>query len=155
MKYFIRSIKYFFYLMIVLCLILAVMIFAGLVEGNIANMFVNGYDSVWQIALFMAVFAAIYPKFGYTSRNAHIYGTSDQADSCLAKVMDIHDYKLLAQEGEQRRYVKRSPIARAFRMWEDTITITPIAGGFEVEGSSKDVVRIISGLEAANQQGDV
>lgn len=155
MKYFIRSVKYFFYLMIVLCLILVVMIFAGLVEGNIANMFVNGYDSVWQITLFMAVFAAIYPRFGYTTRTAHIYGTSEQAESCLTRVMDIHDYKLHSQDGDQRRYVKRSPIARVFRMWEDTITITPIAGGFEVEGSSKDIVRIVSGLEAANQQEDV
>ena len=41
MKYIIRSIKYFFYLMLVLCLILVIMITAGLVEGNIANMFVE------------------------------------------------------------------------------------------------------------------
>lgn len=131
------------------------MILAGLVEGNIANMFVNGYDSIWQISLFMAVFAAIYPRFGYATRTAHIYGTNEQAEAYLARVMDLHDYKLQAQKDNERCYVKRSPIARAFRMWEDTITITTIAGGFEVEGSSKDIVRIVSGLEAASQQEDV
>lgn len=155
MKYIIRSIKYFFYLMLVLCLILVIMITAGLVEGNIANMFVNGYDSIWQIALFMAVFALIYPRFGYTSRTARVYGSAEQAESILATVMDIHEYKLKSSDGGQRCYVKRSPIARALRMWEDQIVVEPTAGGFEVEGSSKDVVRIISGIEAASQQEDV
>lgn len=155
MKYIIRSIKYFFYLMIVLCLILAIMVAAGFVDSNVSNMFVNGYDSLWQIALIMAVFALIYPRFGYTSRTAHIYGSAEQAESTLARVMDIHEYKLKSNEEGQRCYIKRSPIARAFRMWEDRIVVSPTPGGFEVEGSSKDVVRIVSGLEAANQQEDV
>ena len=74
MRYLVRSIKYFIYLMIVLSLIIAVLVFAGFVEADIETMFTHGYDSLWQIALMMAVFALIYPRFGFSKRCAHVYG---------------------------------------------------------------------------------
>jgi len=36
---------------------------------------------------------------------------------------------------------------RIFRMGEDRITITKSLGGFEVEGLSRDIVRIVFALE--------
>ena len=62
MKYLVRAVKYFIYLMIILSLIIVVLIMTKMVESDISKMFVNGYDSLWQIALMMAVFALIYPK---------------------------------------------------------------------------------------------
>ena len=70
MKYIIRSIKYFIQLMVILALIIAVLIVAKVVDSDISKIFVNGYDSLWQIALMMAAFAAIYPRFGYSKRQA-------------------------------------------------------------------------------------
>ena len=40
-----------------------------------------------------------------------------------------------------------SPLNRAARMWEDTITLSPILGGWEVEGLTRDLVRVIGSVE--------
>ncbi|MBQ6556856.1 MAG: hypothetical protein IJL86_04860, partial [Bacteroidales bacterium] len=65
MRYFIRSVKYFVQLMVILTLIIVILVVAKVVDSDISKIFVNGYDSLWQIALLMAAFAAIYPRLGY------------------------------------------------------------------------------------------
>jgi hypothetical protein len=32
-------------------------------------------------------------------------------------------------------------------MWEDRVTLTPVLGGFEAEGLSRDLVRVVSAIE--------
>ena len=78
MRYLIRSVKYFVQLMVILCLIIAILIVAKVVDADISRIFVNGYDSLWQIALLMAVFAAIYPRFGYARRQAIVPGSDEE-----------------------------------------------------------------------------
>ena len=151
MKYLVRAIKYFIYLMIMLTLIIVVLIMTKMVESDISRIFVNGYDSLWQIALMMAVFAAIYPKMGFTSRIAHLYGSLEEMKPEILRVMDILDYKLEKEEDGVVTFVKRSPFSRLMKMYEDRITISTTAAGMEVEGLTKDVVRIISGLESARE----
>ena len=41
----------------------------------------------------------------------------------------------------------RSKFSALFKMFEDRITMTRELGGFEVEGLTKEVVRIVGGLE--------
>ena len=151
MKYLVRAIKYFIYLMIMLTLIIVVLIMTKMVESDISRIFVNGYDSLWQIALMMAVFAAIYPKMGFTSRIAHLYGSLEEMKPEILRVMDVLDYKLEKEEDGVVTFVKRSPFSRLMKMYEDRITISTTAAGMEVEGLTKDVVRIISGLESARE----
>ena len=67
MKYIIRSLKYFCYLIIILTLIILALVLTGFVEADLSKMFVNGYDSLWQIALIMLAFALIYPRFGFST----------------------------------------------------------------------------------------
>lgn len=150
MKYFIRSVKYFFYLIAILAIIVVVMILAGFVEADLSKIFINGYDSLWQIALIMAVFAAIYPRFGFSSRMAHVGDSPEEIGAAIEKVMDLQGYRLeKTLDGGAKSFIKRSPLSRAFKMFEDRIQITPCAGGLEVEGLTKDLVRVVSGLEAA------
>lgn len=151
MKYLVRAIKYFIYLMIMLTLIIVVLIMTKMVESDISRIFVNGYDSLWQIALMMAVFAAIYPKMGFTSRIAHLYGSLEEMKPEMLRVMDVLDYKLEKEEDGVVTFIKRSPFSRLMKMYEDRITISTTAAGMEVEGLTKDVVRIISGLESARE----
>ncbi len=155
MKYIVRALKYFVYLMVILALIIAVMMLAGFVEKDISKVFVHGYDSLWQIALIMAVFAAIYPRFGFSSRTAHFFGTPEEADAALDNVMELHGYRLEKDADGVRSYVKRSPFSRMLKMWEDRITVTRTLAGLEMEGLTKDMVRLISGVEAANRGEDV
>ena len=44
--------------------------------------------------------------------------------------------------------MRRSGLSRALKMWEDTLTCRITAPGVEIEGPTKDLVRIVSGLEA-------
>lgn len=150
MKYFVRAVKYFFYLLVILALVIAILVVSGLVDGDLSTMFVNGYDSYWQIALIAAALAALYPRMGYCTRTAHVYGEPSDAKARLDKVMELHGYKLEKSEDQTFCYIKRSPLSRALKMWEDRLTCIVTAAGVEIEGSTKDVVRIISGLEAAN-----
>lgn len=130
---------------------MAILVMAGFVEGNINKMFVHGYDSVWQICLIMAVFAAIYPKFGFSSRTAHLYGSMEEVRPKMLEVMERLGYKLEKESAESFSFVKRSLVSRVFKMWEDRIVISSGVGGLNVEGLTKDIVRVISGLEAGTQ----
>ena len=46
-----------------------------------------------------------------------------------------------------RRYHLGSVVNRAARLWEDTITITPVLGGFQAEGLARDLARVISSID--------
>ncbi len=152
MKYIVRAVKYFIYLIVLLTLIIAAMVLAGFVESDVSKIFVNGYDSLWQIGLLMAVFAVIYPRFGFSTRTAHFYGTPEEADAALRNVMDLHGYKLEKEEDGVKCFIKRSPVSRLLKMYEDRIVVTRTAAGLEMEGLTKDMVRLASGIEAANRE---
>ena len=65
MKYFIRSVKYFFYFAFLTTAIILALVLIGAVEGDINAIFEDGYNTLWKIAIFFAVVAALYPKFGF------------------------------------------------------------------------------------------
>ena len=59
MKYIVRSLKYYCYLLLLLVIIIAALVLTGFVEADLSKMFVNGYDSLWQIAYKCSVFYVI------------------------------------------------------------------------------------------------
>ncbi len=151
MKYFIRAVKYYVYLMIILSLIILIMVKAGFVEADITKIFVNGTDSLWQIAGIMAVFAALYPRMGYVRRKLHLMAEPGEAKGLIRKAMEDRSYRIAKETDDSMIFVKRAPFARAMRMWEDGITITQAIGGWEIEGPGRDIVRVASALEAINR----
>jgi len=150
MRYLIRSVKYFVQLMVILSLIIAILIVAKVVDADISRIFVNGYDSLWQIALLMAVFAAIYPRFGYAKRQAIVPGSDEETMPVLERVMAAHGYEKENRTDGVLAYRKRSAGDRLLRLWEDRITVTRFVSGYELEGSNKDVVRLINALREQN-----
>lgn len=149
MKYLIRSLKYFFYLAIILCLILAALVAFKLVEADISKMFVHGYDSLWQIALLLAAFAALYPRFGFSRRSATLPGSPEETREGVIRAMESNGYIPERQEGEKMTFRKKSVVSRAFKMWEDRITITKEISGYCLEGLTKDLPRLVAALEAS------
>ena len=165
-RYIIRVVKYFIQLMVILAVIIAILIVAKVVDSDISKIFVNGYDSLWQIALMMACFAAIYPRFGYGRRQAIVPGSDEEVEPVLRQVMEAHGY---VEEGDSshslrmtgkagmtgtdgmtgtgiRCFRKKSVTARLTRLWEDRISVERCATGFELEGISRDVVRLVNAL---------
>ena len=148
MKYIIRSLKYFCYLIILLTLIILALVLTGFVEADLSKMFVNGYDSLWQIALVMLAFAALYPRFGFSKRTAHVYGSPEEIRSDVLRVMEVLGYRLESEKEGSWAFLRRSGVSRALKRWEDRITLTASAAGLEVEGLTRDLMRVVSALEA-------
>ena len=65
--------------------------------------------------------------------------------------MDLHGYRLEKEDAESMSFVKRSVVSRLLKMWEDRITISYDVAGLRLEGISKDLVRLVSGLEASQR----
>lgn len=148
MKYLVRAAKYYLYILIVLIILLFVLVRMNLASADIGEMFRNGYDSLWQIAALLAVFSAIYPRIGYGSRQVNLPGSYGELRDGIISYMDEKGYRLSSEQDENMVFVLRSPMGRLFRMFEDNITLTREMTGFAVEGRVKDVVRIVSGLQA-------
>lgn len=146
MRYLIRALKYFVQLALLLALFMYILVLLRLTDGNIDTMFVNGRQSVWQIALLLLVFALIYPKVGYCTRNVRIPGEYGQIAPEVRKKMEMRGYRLEKEEGENMSWRLTSAVGRIARMGEDRITMTRTMDGFAVEGHSKDVVRVLNAL---------
>ena len=151
MKYLIRSLKYFCFLIIILTLIILALVLTGFVEADLSKMFVNGYDSLWQMALIMLVFALIYPRFGFSKRTAHLSGSPEVVRPDVVRVMEAMGYKLEAENEGSFSFRRRSGLSRVLKMGEDRITLSPTAGGYEAEGLTRDLTRIVSMLEASRE----
>ena len=153
MKYIIRSLKYFCYLMVLLALIILALVLTGFVEADLSKMFVNGYDSLWQIALIMLVFALIYPRFGFSKRTAHLYGAPEELRPDVLRAMERLGYRLEQEQDGTWTFLRRSAFSRALKMWEDRISISTGGAGLEIEGLTRDLPRIVSALEATRADG--
>ena len=142
-RYIIRSVKYFLYLIIIMTLLLAILVLLGLAEADPAEIFVGGYSSYWKIGLAFLALAAIYPRFGY-SKNEIISGV--ELKPLILSVMDSRGYTLRSEEGDTMVFIKRSPLDRALRMWEDAISFTKTEAGYDIEGHTKEMVRCRSAI---------
>ena len=148
MKYIIRVLKYFVFITVVMALILTVMALLGIVEKDVDSLFRNGWNSLWQIALMFLVVSAVYPRFGFCKRGAIVPGTYEEIRPGLIRFMAERGYELEKEEGENLTFRCKSVLQRFSKLlWEDRITLERDRAGFYVEGRTKDVVRIVSGLE--------
>lgn len=147
MKYLVRAIKYFFHLLLILAAILFALVAFKIVDGNLQTMFVHGYDSLWQIAALMAVFALVYPRFGYSTRSLHLPGETAEIRPTVMEAMEAKGYLLQKEEGDEMVFVKRNVASRILSMYEDAATFSRSAYGYDVEGRTKDIVRIVNFIE--------
>ena len=147
MKYIVRAVKYFIYICVLVSIILLVMVLAHFVSSDINVMFKEGWKSIAKIALVFAGIAAIYPLFGYRRLLAGVLGELGGLRDGVVRCMEEGGYRLESEDGETMTFRSRSLLNRIFRVWEDRITVTKTLGGFEVEGLSRDVARIVPALE--------
>lgn len=151
MKYIIRAAKYFCYLVIFLAIIITIFVLTGFVEADLSKMFVHGYDSLWQMGAVLLVFSLIYPRFGFSRRTAHVFGSREELRPVVAPVMERLGYVLEGERDGGWSFRRRSAVSRVLKMLEDRIVLTPAGAGVEVEGLTRDLPRIISALEATRE----
>ncbi|MCQ2182664.1 MAG: hypothetical protein MJY89_04575 [Bacteroidales bacterium] len=152
MKYLVRSAKYFIYLLVILAVVILALVAFKVVDSDISAMFVNGYDSLWQIAAVAAFFSLIYPRVGFTVRKVMAPGSAEETAPVVKAVMEGRGYELEKSDGETMTFRKRSPVTRALKMWEDRISFEKTITGYDAEGLTKDLVRIVSAIEARYEQ---
>ncbi|MGM9735408.1 MAG: hypothetical protein ACI3ZL_03245 [Candidatus Cryptobacteroides sp.] len=148
MKYIIRSIKYFFYFAFLTAIIICALILIGAVEGNVDTMFRGGWNAIWKMLLLFAAVAAIYPKFGFITRDAAIAGPWSAIREDFIGFMRERHYEFEREEDGVVTFRYRGVAGRISRMYEDRISIdTKTEGMLMIEGLRKDVLRIAMGVE--------
>ena len=155
MKYLIRAVKYFLYISVLVTLILYILVLLKMVSPDINIMFKNGWKSVGIILGMFAVISAIYPVFGYSKRLATVLGDYAGLRSGVVEYMESRGYRLESETDEKMTFRSRSAMNRIMRVWEDRITLEKGLGGFYVEGLSRDITRIVAGLEYKFRNPDV
>lgn len=148
MKYFVRSVKYFFYFAFLTAIIICALILIGAVEGNIDTMFRGGWNAIWKMLLLFAAVAAIYPKVGFITREAIIANNwNDIREDFIVFMKDRH-YEFEDEKNGIAMFRYRGAAGRISRMYEDRISFdTNEEGVLKIEGLRKDVLRIAMGIE--------
>jgi len=147
MRYAIRAVKSFIYFTVFLTVIVFVLAKLGLVESDINLLFRDGVDSVWKILICFAAISAIYPRFKYCSRAIAAEGGMIQNSASIINFFESKGYVLAVNDEEKMVFRLKSVGGRLSRMFEDAITVTPDLLGFQIEGMSKDVLRMNYGLQ--------
>lgn len=147
MKYIVRAVKYFLSVCVLATLVILIMVLLGYSTLNVDELFVQGWKSIAYIALMFAIISAVYPMFGYKKRLAGALGDFAGLRPGVVSYMEEHGYVLESEDEEKMTFRSRSVLNRIFRVWEDRVTIEKTLGGFEVEGLTRDITRIVSGLE--------
>ena len=148
MKYAIRAVKYFFYIVIIVAIMFGILMAVGYLDTDINSLFKNGYNSLWQIAIVFALLSAIYPSFGFMKKDVIVPGEYNEIRPIVIKAMEERGYSLESEEGENLTFRRKGGLSRVTRMLEDRITLTRDITGFQMEGIRKDVVRLVYAIES-------
>lgn len=143
MKYLRRSLKYLIQISLVFVLVIGALMATGMVSKDVTVAFRNGWTSLGWIALMFVLMSAAYPAFGYGKRIIRIKGDPAELWPRIDEAMAGRGYVKV----EEGKYQLASPLARAARLWEDGISITPVLGGLEAEGLVRDLSRVVMTLD--------
>lgn len=148
MKYLIRAVKYFFYFAILTTVIVLALVLIGAVESDINTIFEDGYGSLWKIAMFFAVIAAVYPKFGFITRKLDVQQAGwEQISDVATEYFSEHRYVVESRAKECITFRRRDIAGRIAKMGEDRITLSSTEDGYILEGLRKDLILYATGLE--------
>lgn len=148
MTYLRRSVKYFVQVGIIFAVIIGILMLTGMVSKDVAVAFRNGWSSVWMILGLFAAMSLVYPHFGYGKRKVRATGDPAPMWEKIDKAMESRGYVFCGNTPQGgRKYHMTSIVNRAARMWEDTISIDSVLGGFEVEGLVRDLSRAVMSID--------
>lgn len=148
MTYLRRAVKYLIQITLLFVLIIGILMLSGFVSKDIAVAFRNGWASIGYIFALFAVMSAAYPFFGYGKRNIRAQGDPAGHWAAIDEAMAQRGYEKAGEtEDGGRKYRLQSGFNRAMRLWEDTITIQPVLGGFQAEGLVRDLARTVMSID--------
>ena len=154
MTYLRRALKYFIQVTLILAIILVILMALGMVSWDMNVAFQHGWKSVWWILAAFAAMSLAYPFFGYQKRKINVVGDPADYKDGLVEALSTRGYVLEDDTDGVLKFRLSSPVNRAARMWEDRVTLTPVLGGYQAEGLSRDLVRVVSSIEQRFRKRD-
>lgn len=142
MKYIIRSLKYFLYLLFLLVIFVAVIYFVTAKGAPLESLFRNGYNSLWAMAAVLLVLSACYPRFGYGKRRIRANGTADEIITKIEAHMNARGYELESRDSEDNLVFRQATFMGRLGKMFDKVYFTRALGGYEMEGRLKDIIRL-------------
>ncbi len=147
MKYLIRSVKYFIHFTLLMVFIILALVFIGAVEGNISEIFEDGYNSLWKIAGFFVLIAAVYPKVAFITRRIDVEADWSQVRSSVTNYLEQRRYIIETDEGDKVTFRLSRLTDRISKKGEDRITLGRTAEGYMLEGLRTVVIVCASTVE--------
>ena len=147
MTYLRRAVKYFIQVSLLSAVIIGVLMATGYVSKDINVALPHGWKSVWWVLACFAAISLSYPFLGYQKRKINVNGDPALAKDGIVEAVKGRGYVLADEADGVLKFHLSSPLNRAARMWEDTITLSPILGGWEAEGLTRDLVRVVGSIE--------
>ena len=132
MTYLRRAFKYLLQICILFVVIIGALMLTGFIDRDVSVAFQQGWTSIGYIAAMFALVSLAYPHFGYGKRTIHAQGDPAEYWARIDAAMASRGY---------------DTFMRVMRLWEDSITIEPVLGGFQAEGLVRDLARIVSAID--------
>ncbi|MBQ7273278.1 MAG: hypothetical protein IJR12_06680 [Bacteroidales bacterium] len=156
MTYLRRAAKYFVQITIIFVLIIGILMLSGMVSKDVAVAFRNGWQSIWMILALFAAMSLAYPFFGYGKRKIHANGDPAPMWEKIDEALEARGYVFSGNtENGGRKYHLGNTLNRVAHLWEDTLTIESVLGGFEIEGLVRDLSRAVMTIDRKiNDYGD-
>lgn len=154
MKYFIRSVKYFFYFA-VLCGIILVLTFhfstkpEGLTLMDI--LLVDG--SVYKMLIFFVAVAAVYPALGFQKKPVYVSNLKEHKKE-IEELFVNANYILAYEDATKMIFKLKNPLIRFIRLYEDSVIIDFSDNPVMMEGLRKDILRFSRGIEYICQKDE-
>ncbi|MBR6541167.1 MAG: hypothetical protein IKT74_06535 [Bacteroidales bacterium] len=147
MKYLIRSVKYFFYFMILCVLFVTIVYYATEhKDGVTLQMLFTEGGSIYKMLAMFAAFAAIYPAVGFQKKEIYVSNFKENKREVIALFLNAN-YQIKEETDTTIVFSIKNPLIRAFRMCEDEITVDFSGNPVIIDGLRKDVLRFSRGIE--------
>ncbi len=140
--------KYFFHFVLLMTVIILALVFIGAVEGDINEIFEDGYDSLWKIAVLFALIAAVYPKFAFISRRLEIEADWETVRNKAVSYFSERRFAVETEEADRITFRRIGLGARIAKKGEDRITLSRTDDGYTLEGLRKEIFMFATGLES-------
>lgn len=143
-----RSLKYFIQITFIFAVAIGILMLSNMASKDVETAFRHGWQSVYMILGFFALISLVYPRFGYGKREIKASGDPSDYWKTIEETLDFRGYVPAGETPEGgRKFKLKSGVSRVARLWEDTITINPVLGGFQAEGLTRDLIRVVSALD--------
>lgn len=149
MKYFIRSVKYFIYIVVIFLILVNIIFYTSQRQPGVDNfmdLFRGGTQ--WQMLALFIAFSAIYPLLGYYNRKIDTNGNfADKKQDIIKYMTDSGRFLLTDDSNGKLTFRIRSPFVKFMRLYEDAIVIDYTDNPIIISGLRKEVVRHIQKIE--------